>query len=88
MMAEYGVLAVTLSKRQSAVLVAPDGTRIAFLARDERGIVQVFTVAPLGGAARPEACVVSPDGRAIAFVRPVGSAEGTFNQVFVVEVPR
>ena len=118
-----------------------DGTRIAFLARDERGIVQVFTVAPLGGAARqvtagaasvdsaftwtpdgtriacvidgcvclvdardgaverltarpagpgprPEACVVSPDGRAIAFVRPVGSAEGTFNQVFVVEVPR
>lgn len=119
----------------------PDGTRIAFLSRDDRGIVQLSTVGPQGGAPRavtsggasvdsaftwtpdgtriacvidgrvclvdardgavepltardagpgprPEACVVSPDGRRVAFVRPVGSAHGTFNQVFVAEVPR
>jgi hypothetical protein len=36
MMAEYGVLAVTLSKRQSAVLVAPDGTRIAVILPNEK----------------------------------------------------
>ncbi len=33
---------------------------------------------------RPEAVVYSPDGSKIAFVRSVTSAEGTFNQIFVV----
>ena len=39
-------------------------------------------------APRPEACVFSPDGRSIAFVRRVHSSGGTFNQVFVVSLPR
>lgn len=120
---------------------APDGSRIAFLMRDDAGLVQLWTVSPRGGlpqqltrnpwdigsaftwsadgrliahvadgsvcvteagsgrthrltlrregdaAPRPEACVFSPDGRQIALVRRVGTAEGTFNQVFVVSVP-
>jgi len=54
-----------------------DGSRIAFLARDERGIVQLFTVAPLGGAVRQvtagaasvdSAFTWTPDGAAIACV--------------------
>lgn len=119
---------------------SPDGSRIAFLMRDEAGVVQLWTVSPLGGeprqvthnswdigstftwsadgnsiayiadgsvfvtnaetgesrrlteerdpttAPRPEACVFSPDGKQIAFVRPVSSDEGTYNQVFVVPV--
>ncbi len=121
---------------------SPDGTRIAFLMRDDAGVVQLWTVAPLGGepqqvtrdpwdvastftwnpdgssisnvadgsvfitdvasgrsrrltekrsnelAPRPEACVFSPDGKRIAYVRPVPSDEGTFNQVFVVHVKK
>jgi len=31
---------------------SPDGSRIAFLARDDMGVVQLFTVSPLGGAPR------------------------------------
>ena len=29
---------------------SPDGTRIAFLAKDDAGVVQVFFIAPQGGA--------------------------------------
>ena len=32
---------------------SPDGDRIAFLARDDIGVVQLFTVSPLGGQPRP-----------------------------------
>lgn len=38
---------------------------------------------PEATAPRPEACVYSPDGQHIAFVRPMPSPEGMFNQVFV-----
>ena len=56
---------------------SPDGTRIAFLARDDGGIVQLWTVSPNGGAAVPlthntfpiaSAFTWSPDGRWIAHV--------------------
>lgn len=119
---------------------SPDGSQIAFLMRDDDGVVQLWTISPLGGephqvtrnswdvestftwnldgtlisyiadgsvfvtdvktgrsrrltekrdastAPRPEACVFSPDGKQIAYVRQVPSAEGTFNQVFTVQV--
>jgi hypothetical protein len=54
---------------------SPDGSRIAFLMRDEAGIVQLWTVSPLGGEPRQlthhtldiaSAFSWSPDGRAIA----------------------
>ena len=54
---------------------SPDGTRIAYLARDDDGVVQIFTVPPTGGAPtqltgspRPIASSFtwSPDGRWIA----------------------
>ncbi len=117
---------------------SPDGSLIACLMRDTRGVVQLWTVPTAGGpltqithnmwdigsaftwssdgrylahamdnsvfvtdiqsglshrvtmrasntsAPRPEACVFSPDGRQIAYVRPVVSASGTWNQIFVV----
>lgn len=34
---------------------------------------------------RPEACVFAPQGHRIAYVRPVRSSQGTFNQVCVVD---
>ncbi len=37
-------------------------------------------------APRPEACVFSPDGTRIAYVRPVPSEDGRFNQVFVARL--
>ena len=66
---------------------SPDGTRIAFLMRDDRGIVQVFTVSPNGGGPVPvtrdewpvaSSFSWSPDGRQIAY-----SADGS---IFVVDV--
>jgi len=65
---------------------SPDGSQIAFLLCDDRGIVQVFTVSPNGGqpvqVTRDEWHVASsvswsPDGRWIAYV-----ADGS---VFVVD---
>jgi hypothetical protein len=56
---------------------SPDGSRIAFLMRDDLGIVQLFTVSPNGGrpvqVTRDEWHVASsfswsPDGRRIAYV--------------------
>jgi hypothetical protein len=56
---------------------SPDGARIAYLARDERGVVQIFTVSPTGGEPTQlttSACDIassfswSPDGRRIACV--------------------
>jgi hypothetical protein len=56
---------------------SPDGARIAYLARDERGVVQIFTVSPTGGGPTQlttSACDIassfswSPDGRRIACV--------------------
>jgi hypothetical protein len=53
----------------------PDGSRIAFLMRDDRGIVQLWTVSPLGDEPRQvtsndadigSAFTWSPDGRSIA----------------------
>ncbi|HWH70415.1 MAG TPA: DUF3748 domain-containing protein, partial [Candidatus Sulfotelmatobacter sp.] len=119
---------------------SPDGSRIAFLMKDDAGVVQLWTVSPNGGeprqltrnpwpiasaftwspdgrfiahtldnsvcvtetftgqttrmtvrnedasAPRPEACVFSPDGQRIAFVRPVSTPQGQFNQVFLVRL--
>ena len=56
---------------------SPDGSRIAFLMRDDVGIVQIFTVNPAGGESRQlthdargvtSAFSWSPDGRRIACV--------------------
>jgi hypothetical protein len=56
---------------------SPDGSRIAFLMRDDHGIVQLFTVSPNGGSpvqVTHDAWSVassfswSPDGRRIAYV--------------------
>lgn len=56
---------------------SPDGARIAFLMRDESGVVQLFTVSPAGGEPRQltrlatgiaSAFTWSPDGGAIACV--------------------
>jgi hypothetical protein len=56
---------------------APDGSRIAFLMRDDDGIVQLWTVSPVGGqpvqvtrnrADIASAFTWSPDGRRIAHV--------------------
>lgn len=118
-----------------------DGSRIAFLMRDDAGMVQLWTVSPNGGqprqlttnpwniascfsfspdgqllahamdnsvcvtevatgrthrltprvddatAPKPEACVFSPDGKRLAYLRPVRSPEGVFNQIFVATLP-
>jgi hypothetical protein len=56
---------------------SPDGSRIACLMRDDHGIVQVFTVSPLGGEPRQvtrdawhvaSAFTWSPDGTRIAYI--------------------
>ena len=66
---------------------APDGAQIALLMRDERGIVQLWTVSPNGGEPRQithhpfdvaSAFSWSPDGRRIAYVAD--------QSVFVTEV--
>jgi Tol biopolymer transport system component len=66
---------------------SPDGSRIAFLMRDDLGIVQLFTVCPKGGrpvqVTRDERSVASsfswsPDGRRIAYVAD--------SSVFIVDV--
>jgi Tol biopolymer transport system component len=67
---------------------SPDGSRIAFLMRDDLGIVQLFTVSPNGGrpvqVTRDEWHVASsfswsPDGRRIAYVAD--------SSVFIINVP-
>lgn len=59
------------------VRASPDGSQIAFLMKDDAGVVQLWSVAPGGGAPRPitrnaagiaSAFTWSPDGRAIAHV--------------------
>jgi len=76
---------------------SPDGARIACLMRDERGIVQVFTVSPNGGepvqVTRDEWSVASsfswsPDGRQIAYAADssifvVDAASGTSTRLTV-----
>jgi hypothetical protein len=66
---------------------SPDGDRIALLMRDERGVVQIWTVSPNGGEARQvthnefgvaSAFTWSPKGKFIAYVAD--------NSVFVSEV--
>ncbi len=56
---------------------SPDGSAIAFLMKDDVGVVQVWTVSPTGGAPRQvtrnahdvaSAFTWSPDGRRLAFV--------------------
>jgi hypothetical protein len=56
---------------------SPDGSRIAFLMRDEAGIVQIWTISPGGGEPQQltrnafdvaSAFSWSPDGRSIAYV--------------------
>jgi len=56
---------------------SPDGARIAFLMKDERGVAQLWTVSPLGGQPRQltrnpwpvaSAFTWSPDGRRLALV--------------------
>ncbi len=123
------------------VRTSPDGEQLAFLLRDEAGVVQLWLVAAAGGEPRqvtrnptgiasaftwtpdgrqiahimdnsvcltevatgrtrrltervaealaplPLACVVSPDGRKVAYQRPVSGDGGTFNQVFVADLP-
>jgi hypothetical protein len=44
---------------------SPDGTRIAYLARDDDGVVQIFTVPPTGGA--PTQLTQGPEGIASSF---------------------
>jgi hypothetical protein len=44
---------------------SPDGTRIAYLARNDAGVVQLFTVSPTGGA--PAQLTTSPFGIASSF---------------------
>jgi hypothetical protein len=66
---------------------SPDGSRIAFLMRDDRGVVQLFTVSPNGGppvqVTRDDWSVASSlswsaDGRRIAYVAD--------SSVFIVDV--
>jgi WD40 repeat protein len=66
---------------------SPDGERIAFLMRDDLGVVQIWTVSPNGGEARQathnqfdvaSAFTWSPDGRFVAYVAD--------NSVFVSDV--
>jgi hypothetical protein len=65
---------------------SPDGSRIAFLMKDEGGVVQLWTVSPTGGEPRPltrnprdvaSSFTWSPDGRRIAHVMD--------NSVFVTD---
>jgi len=74
---------------------SPDGSRIAFLMRDDAGIVQVFTVSPAGGPPEQlshDAVGVAsgftwtPDGRGIACVIDgsvclVDAADGTVHRL-------
>jgi len=65
---------------------SPDGSQIAFLMKDDSGIVQVWTVSPNGGPPMPmthnpwsvaSAFTWSPDGRRLAYIMD--------NSVFVTE---
>ena len=67
---------------------SPDGRQIAFLMKDDHGVVQLWTVSPLGGAPRQvtqnawdvaSAFSWSPDGRWITYVMD--------NSIFVTEIP-
>jgi len=66
---------------------SPDGSQIAFLAKDDDGVVQLFVVSPLGGPVRqvtsnawPIATPFnwSPDGTAVAY--------GMDNSIFITDV--
>jgi hypothetical protein len=66
---------------------SPDGSRIAFLMRDGEGVVQLWTVSPLGGDPRQvtrnpqdvqSAFSWSPDGKSVAYVMD--------NSIFVTDV--
>jgi len=67
--------------------VSPDGTKIAFLAKDDDGVVQLWTVSPLGGQpiqvtrnpwSVTSTITWSPDGTSIAYAMD--------NSIFVTEV--
>jgi Tol biopolymer transport system component len=81
---------------ETAFTWSPDGRSIACGIDGSIGLVNVETgeltrlTPPVhdDSAPRPEACVISPDGRRIAYARCVPAAEGVFNQIFVVDVPR
>lgn len=69
------------------VRASPDGSRLAFLMKDAAGIVQLWTVAPSGGAPRQvtrdatgiaSAFTWSPDGARLAHIRD--------NSVFVTDI--
>jgi WD40 repeat protein len=121
---------------------SPDGSKIAFLMKDDSGIPQVWLISPNGGKpsqlthnpwgvdsglswspdgqflsyvmdqsifmtevstgrsfrltkGRPDssvapqayACVFSPDGKQIAFSRCLSAGDGSYSQIFVVQVP-
>jgi Tol biopolymer transport system component len=69
------------------------GTHIAYIADGSVFMVEVATgrsqrlTAKQTGddAPLPEACVFSPDGRQIAYVRPVATLAGRFNQILVTD---
>ena len=67
---------------------SPDGTQIAFLMRDDAGIVQLWTISPNGGEPHQlthnpfniaSAFTWSPNGQSIAYVAD--------NSIFVTNVP-
>ncbi len=66
---------------------SPDGSRIAFLMKDDEGVVQLWTLSPRGGEPRQvtrnpqdvhSAFSWSPDGRSVAYVMD--------NSIFVTDV--
>jgi hypothetical protein len=78
----------------SAFSWSPDGRRVAHVAEGSVFVTDVQNgesrrLTPRANAdvaPRPEACVFSPDGRQIVYVRPVRTAEATWNQIFVTSV--
>ncbi len=76
----------------SAFTWSPDGSSIAFIAKDcvmiadtETGTARHIT-RPLTPSPRPEACVFSPDGKWIALVQRHQIGEGEWNQISIVAV--